>query len=198
MLQHAPKVGFLVAVACFLAQGRFDAQSERASACAGGMGAGCGGGIGYSGGGNTGGYGFGGYTGCGGYGGGLPASLSARYSYPIPLDSPRLLVSGSQSQRPDLTTNSVLLTVDVPADAKVFINGRPTESTGPRRAYISMGLKPDVVYAYRVRAEFVLGGNLVRLERTIPLIVGNSASLDFTTASALQLVEAGKDALQDP
>ena len=38
--------------------------------------------------------------------------------------------------------NSALLTISVPYEAKMTINGLPTRSTGSRRQYVSFGLQP--------------------------------------------------------
>ena len=50
------------------------------------------------------------------------------------------------------TENSGVLTVWVPYDAKVTVNGRLTKSTGSRRQFISYGLKPGLSYKYVVKA----------------------------------------------
>ena len=44
---------------------------------------------------------------------------------------------------------SVQLSVSVPADAKVFVNGLPTKSTGERRLYASSGVQPSAIYSYQ-------------------------------------------------
>jgi len=76
------------------------------------------------------------------------------------------------------------LTINVPADAKVFVNDKPTTSTGPRRQYKSSGLQPDSVYRYHVRAEFVRDGEPVTEEKTVELTGGKSISIAFNIAPA--------------
>ena len=46
-----------------------------------------------------------------------------------------------------------LLTIWVPYDAKVTINGIKTKSTGSRRQFVSYGLKPGYNYTYEITAE---------------------------------------------
>jgi uncharacterized protein (TIGR03000 family) len=184
VLQQAPKIGLIVVAVCFLAQGKFVAPDRAAFGCAGGMGAGCGGGIGYSGGGNSGGYGFGGYTGCGGYSGRGPVSTTAGFSFPARTEALRPVV-----KQPEQLPDSILLRVDVPADAKVFINDRPTTSTGARRVYASTGLKSAGIYPYRVRAEFVSDGKPVSLEKSVPLTAGKSASVTFEAPTELHVAD---------
>jgi uncharacterized protein (TIGR03000 family) len=76
--------------------------------------------------------------------------------------------------------NSALLSIKVPADAKVFVNDRPTTSTGIDREYISRELQPGASYSYEVRAEFVRDGQPVTEEKTIRVTAGQTASLSFT------------------
>jgi len=45
---------------------------------------------------------------------------------------------------------AMLLSVQVPAEAKVLINGRPTQSTGTLRQYVSYGLQQGKLYPYEV------------------------------------------------
>ncbi len=45
------------------------------------------------------------------------------------------------------------ITIWVAQDAKVTINGLPTQSTGTRRQYISYGLQPGHLYRYEILAE---------------------------------------------
>jgi len=74
---------------------------------------------------------------------------------------------------------AALLTVSVPAEAKVFINGNPTTSTGTQRQYISRGLKAGSRYNYEVRAEFVKDGQPVTDTKNVTLTAGEMAGLAF-------------------
>jgi len=49
--------------------------------------------------------------------------------------------------------DSGLLTVYVPYEARVFVNGLETQSTGSKRQFVSYGLKPGHSYKYEIRAE---------------------------------------------
>jgi uncharacterized protein (TIGR03000 family) len=53
----------------------------------------------------------------------------------------------------NIRENSGLLTIYVPYDAKIEVNGLPTRSEGSRRQYVSYGLKPGFSYKYVIRAE---------------------------------------------
>lgn len=82
--------------------------------------------------------------------------------------------------------NSALLTVKVPADAKVFVNDRATSSTGEDREYISRDLQPGAQYSYKVRAEFVRDGKPVTEEKSVQLTAGQSSALSFTGEQQVQ------------
>jgi uncharacterized protein (TIGR03000 family) len=72
-----------------------------------------------------------------------------------------------------------VLSVHVPAEAKVYVNDSLTKSTGDLRRYVSRGLAPGAAYTYRVRAEFVRSGEEISETKTVRLTAGGSASIDF-------------------
>lgn len=75
--------------------------------------------------------------------------------------------------------SSGILTVWVPADAKVIINGMATKSTGSRRQFVSYDLKSGFSYKYEVRAEVVRDGKIVEDTKTVVLTAGANAGLAF-------------------
>ena len=77
------------------------------------------------------------------------------------------------------TDNSGILTVWVPFDAKVTINGLETRSTGSRREFVSYGLKPDLSYKYVVHAQVVRDGKLIEETRTVTLTAGQIEAVAF-------------------
>ena len=171
MIQNALKVGLIVAVLGFVIQDA-NAFGHCGRWGCGGCGYGGYGGWGY------GSYGYGGW-GYGGYGyGGYLASSSGAYSSSAAPSTSRLLANNSQ---PD--SNSIVFTVNVPADAKVFVNDRPTTSTGVRRQYKSTGLEPSGVYVFQVRVEFIRDGKPVSEEKVVQLTAGQAGSLAFEASS---------------
>ena len=88
--------------------------------------------------------------------------------------------------------DSAYLSVKVPADAKVFVNDRPTTSTGTDREYVSHDLNRGARYNYTIRAEFERDGKTVTETKSVQLAAGQSADLDFGAGSAVQT--ADKDA----
>ena len=85
--------------------------------------------------------------------------------------------------------DSGVLTVWVPYDAKVTVNGRETRSTGSRRQFISYGLKAGFSYKYVVRAEVVRNGQLQTDTREVALTAGDitAVAFGFNAAAAAQV-----------
>lgn len=77
------------------------------------------------------------------------------------------------------TEDSSSLTVQVPDDAKVIINGRETSSKGSRRQYYSSGLKAGVTYTYVVRAQVIRNGKVQEDTQRVTLTGGQSSALVF-------------------
>jgi len=92
-----------------------------------------------------------------------------------------------QNELPGLNTppnttsadTSGVLTVWVPYDAKVTINGLQTKSTGSRRQFISYGLKPGFSYKYVIHAQLVRDGQLLEDTKTVTLTAGQVTAVAF-------------------
>jgi uncharacterized protein (TIGR03000 family) len=83
------------------------------------------------------------------------------------------------------------LTVWVPSDAKVTVNGRETTSTGARRQFVSNGLKPGFSYKYVIKATVVQDGQVVEDTRTVVLTAGQVSAIAFDFAATnLQVAAA--------
>ncbi len=74
---------------------------------------------------------------------------------------------------------SGILTIFVPADARVIINGHETRSTGSQRRYVSYGLEPGYSYEYEVHAEIVRDGEIIEDVRTVHLTAGAREAVAF-------------------
>ena len=173
MLEHTRQIGLLVMVLGLLC------QDATAFGRCGGSGRNCGGAS--YGNGAYGGYCYGSYDNYRYYGS-EPSGCAASPNggYPPPAISPTSLPTSA----PPRVSNSVQFKVNVPASAKVFVNNRPTTSTGEDRTFTSTGLQPAQVYLFRVRAEFVRQGKSVIEEKTIQLTAGQRGSLAFGTSPA--------------
>ena len=76
------------------------------------------------------------------------------------------------------------LTVNVPSDARVFVNGVKTTSVGSERSYISRGLQSGYDYTYEVRAEIERDGKIVEETKKVSLMAGRTARVAFELAAA--------------
>lgn len=78
-----------------------------------------------------------------------------------------------------LGRDAVMLSVWVPNDARIFVNGNTTNSTGSARNYISRGLQPGASYAYEVRAELVRNGKTLTETKQVTLVAGQRVNIEF-------------------
>jgi uncharacterized protein (TIGR03000 family) len=86
---------------------------------------------------------------------------------------------GAAGQQTGMRRAEGLLTVNVPEEAKIFVNGQATTSTGSTRQYVSRDLQNGLTYAYEVRAEIVRDGQTLEQTKTIDLRAGATSSLAF-------------------
>jgi uncharacterized protein (TIGR03000 family) len=96
--------------------------------------------------------------------------LSAAPSYNVPLPPP--------NWRAELTAR---VTVHVPADAKLWVDGKPTKQTGGVREFVTPPvLRAGPTYQYTFRAEWAEAGRTVVRERPVAVRAAGSADVDFT------------------
>ncbi|GAB6184844.1 TIGR03000 domain-containing protein [Thermopirellula anaerolimosa] len=76
--------------------------------------------------------------------------------------------------------DSGLLTIYVPADATVTINGLPTKSLGTRREYVSYGLQNGLQYRYTVTAVVERDGKAYEETREVILTAGDKKGVAFS------------------
>jgi uncharacterized protein (TIGR03000 family) len=141
------------------------------------------------------GYGWGCGGCCGGWGGYYGpyydsgcSSCLGKATYGTPSASQAAAIASSAPTNSGISTDSGLLTVSVPADAKVTVNGHETRSTGSRRQYYSSGLESGRRYPYVVRAQIVRDGQVREDTRTVTLTAGQSAAMDFAFDAASRQV----------
>jgi uncharacterized protein (TIGR03000 family) len=79
-----------------------------------------------------------------------------------------------------LTDSDVLLSIRVPADAVVRINGEKTAQNGPRREFMSSGLAPGRTYTFAVTVQWKgSSGETFELERRVSVQGGERRNVDF-------------------
>ena len=96
-----------------------------------------------------------------------------------PRTGPNTPAPGSQSIARHIQENSGELTVWVPNNAKVLVNGEATRSTGNKRQFVSYGMKPGFHYRYEIRIELVRNEHPETEIRTVVLTAGQGASIAF-------------------
>jgi len=89
------------------------------------------------------------------------------------------VTDGASMLQVSTRSNSGLLTVYVPYEAKVWINGNLTSSAGSERRYVSYGLKPGYRYKYEVRARVPREGKMLEQVKTVYLTAGAKEGLAF-------------------
>jgi len=82
------------------------------------------------------------------------------------------------------------LTVNVPANTRIFVNGTPTRSDGTVRRYVSRGLTPGFEYSYEIKAELDRDGKAVQETKVVKVRGGQSVDVafDLSAPSATETV----------
>lgn len=84
--------------------------------------------------------------------------------------------------------DAALLSVHVPAEARVFVNELATRSTGSDRRYMSRGLAVGREYTYTVRAEVERDGKLLSETKVIKVQGGQASDVNFTFENAQESI----------
>jgi uncharacterized protein (TIGR03000 family) len=77
---------------------------------------------------------------------------------------------------------STLLTVAVPDDARIYVNGKATTTPGNERQFVSRNLVPGYRYTYRIRAELERDGEVVTETKVVEVRAGEDAQVAFKLA----------------
>jgi uncharacterized protein (TIGR03000 family) len=75
------------------------------------------------------------------------------------------------------SAGSAVLSVVVPEDARVYVNGTLTKTPGAHRQYVSRGLVPGYEYTYEIQAVVNRGGRLVTDKQVVRLRAGETRDL---------------------
>ena len=91
---------------------------------------------------------------------------------------------------PDAPAGTVLLNVQVPQNAKVWIDGAPTTSTGTSRSFVTPPLTPGREFTYEVKAQWTEGTQQVTRTRRIPVQAGRAVDINLLQATPEELRQA--------
>lgn len=83
-----------------------------------------------------------------------------------------------------ISEDAVQLNVVVPENAIVYVNDRPTKSTGELRKFVSRGLEAGKTYRFEIRAELNDNGKVVSDTKTIVATSGAQENIRFALKSA--------------
>lgn len=95
----------------------------------------------------------------------------------------------------NVTSNSsiddaIYLTVSVPSAAKVFVNGKPTTSTGSVRQFVSRGLVNGKSYKFEITAELETAeGQILKEEKSLVVSAGVEEQLHFAFSESKAKVQ---------
>jgi uncharacterized protein (TIGR03000 family) len=132
------------------------------------------------------GYAYPSYYGSYGYSYPYGAYAGSSAYYPPDYASNDVAVVPSESYYPPAepapaVATSAKLTVQVPADARLWIDGQPTAQTGSVRYFETPAtLEPGRTYSYKLTAEWVENGQTVTRERVVEFQAGNQAVVNMT------------------
>ncbi len=73
--------------------------------------------------------------------------------------------------------------VNLPAEAKLTVDGNPTRSTSDRRTFITPALEAGVSFVYTLRAEIVRDGQNAVQSQDVTVRAGETTQVSFTFAS---------------
>jgi uncharacterized protein (TIGR03000 family) len=73
----------------------------------------------------------------------------------------------------EVPKDGVLLTVQVPAEATVLVNGKQTSSLGSTRVFAAKGLTPGKKYEFVVKMQTTRDGKPLEESKTVSLVVGD-------------------------
>ncbi len=126
---------------------------------------------------------------------GSPGALApSQYSYPAPgtYGSTRFTpnavppLSGAVPYVPPLPDEwpavaSARVTVRLPADAKLWVDGKPTKQTGAVREFVTPRvLKAGLTYQYTLRAEWAADGKMIVRDKPVKVRATGASEVDFT------------------
>jgi uncharacterized protein (TIGR03000 family) len=91
-----------------------------------------------------------------------------------------LVMSGTSRAEQNSTSNTAIIEVSVPADAKVWFDDSPTEQPGWERSFESPPLKPGKTFSYMVTAQWrgAYGEDVVRQYKVL-VRANESTNVEF-------------------
>jgi uncharacterized protein (TIGR03000 family) len=136
---------------------------------------------------------------------GRGGGISSLANFPGPAPGPQWLYDnrnwiGTQPVRPfapppivpvQTAATVARLTIEVPADAIVWLEDQQTQQTGTVRQFVTPPLEPGVPYTYTIRARWVQGGREWEQVQSVPIRAGQSRTVVFPVPVAAPMQTPG-------
>ena len=117
-----------------------------------------------------------------------PAPAEPQAAEPAPAEPPAAKPPAEKKPADDdsaaVESGSALLTVSVPEDASVVVNGFQTKAVGSVREFKSSGLMPGFVYTYDIEVTYTVDGEERTENKSVKLRSGMRQSVAFANDSA--------------
>jgi uncharacterized protein (TIGR03000 family) len=141
--------------------------------------------------------------------GGVP-HMAPGIPYAVPDPAPGMAFRPAVSPAGALASNGptarASVIVRLPADARLFADGRQLNLTGAERKFVSPDLPTDQEFAYRFRAEYERNGEVLSVTKTVTVRGGSSVAVEFVDMTAAKVTPpapagtptGGKPTAQEP
>jgi uncharacterized protein (TIGR03000 family) len=83
---------------------------------------------------------------------------------------------------PATTDTKARITLVVPSDAEVYIDGKAMTQTGSERQFVTPSLEKGSTYNYSIRAVWTQDGRAIETTRTVRFQAGSKVRVDFTSS----------------
>ena len=119
------------------------------------------------------------YWGGGGYSGGR--SYRSRSFTPAPTYDQAPTTSQSFFNTPVQDNRTVLINIQVPANAQVWFDDDATQQSGSERLFVSPRLTPGKMFEYQIRAQWNDNGKKVEQTKRVTFQAGDRIHLNFNS-----------------
>lgn len=97
---------------------------------------------------------------------------------------PKIEIPKEEPKKPISSNSTARVIVDLPAEAKLFVDGQPTRTTAGHRVFRTPELEPGQTYFYELRAEVEQNGQIVTQTRRLVVRGGETAQASFADLQA--------------
>lgn len=120
-----------------------------------------------------------GWNGFGGYFGGGQLAYPTSNDPLFQADTPAMSYREPMRASPAAPADRAVLALQVPADAKIWVQGEATKQDGAVRTFVSPPLEPGKTYTYAVKAQWTENGKPVEQSQNVTVRAGNRSQLLF-------------------